>query len=159
MSAMRVHALRSAPDSWSDFRPIGSEALSVFAPDAIATELRAMRKHMDLPADPAEPGEDLEDVEWFEAVMSMVASLGPTLESDACAAWAREAEDRIRMEVAIRIRSALRAVQYASRAVDPDGSSATGLLLPTSFARRAEALLDTATLPIAWVRRLDLLRF
>lgn len=159
MSAMRVHALRSAPDSWSDFQPIGSEALSVFAPETIAAELRAMRKHMELPANPADPVEEVEDFEWREAVMSMVASLGPTLESDTCAEWALEAEDRIRLEAASRIRGALRAVQYASRAVDPDGSSATGLLLPTSFAKRVEVLFGTAALPLAWVRRLDLLRF
>ena len=155
---MRLHRLLTEPDSASDIRFIRGESLSVFTPKEIATELRAMRRHMKLPAKP-DPTGNIEDGEWFEAVEQLSGSLGPALQGDTCSAWARTEEERIRLEVARRIRSILKAVQYASRVVDPNDSSATGLLLPTSFARRIQVLLGGAVLPVAWVRRLDLFSF
>ena len=146
------------PDSASDIRFIRGESLSVFTPGEIATELRSMRRHMKLPAKPG-PAEAVDSEEWFEAVEQLSGDLGPVLERDSCSAWTRAADERIRLELANRIRGALKAVRYASRAIDPNDSEATGLLLPTSFARRIDMLLGGAVLPVAWVRRLNLFRF
>ena len=154
---MHVHHIKQAADSCRDLRPFGSEALSVFPPDAVIAELRALRKHAELPLHP-EPVDDLEDDEWQDLMTSFTDSLGATLEIDTCRAWGRAATDRTRQATACQIQRALKAVRYAAATVDEHGS-ATGLLLPTSFSKRIVTLIGHAVLPMAWVRRLDVLRF
>lgn len=140
----------------SEFRPIASEALSVFSEAAIKFELQTLQKLLDLPKKPEKV--DITEDEWREIIEDLLRGLG-AMQIDQMTGYPRLLDDdEWKHALAGRVQSALRAIDYASRTVDPDGS-ATGLLLPTSYARRLEVLLGTGVLPVAWVRQFDVLRF
>ena len=143
--------------SYPEFRPVGSESLSVFEFQDILVDLWTLRNSASLPENPAPP-DVVSDDEWQGILNSLSNSLGPAQDSEGCEAWSERAGARARHAVARRILKAERALHDAVRATE-SGIYATGVLLPTSFARRVDVLLGKAVLPVAWVGRIDILRY
>ena len=143
--------------SYPEFRPIGSESLSVFDFQDVLTDLMMLRQDAELPADPVSL-DDVSGDEWRDIVMPLVESLGPSPESESFEEWSSGADTRSRHAIASRLGRVEKALKHAYSATE-SGVHATGVLLPTSFARRVEVLLSRAILPLAWVRRVDILRF
>lgn len=139
-----------------EFRPIASEALSVFSEAAIRFELQTLQKLLDLPKKPNQVR--IDDKEWREVIEDLLRGLGATQLDQMTGPLRVLDRDDWHHALADRVQRALRAIDHAVRAIDDHGSS-TGLLLPTSYARRIEVLLDKGVLPVAWVRQLDVLRF
>jgi len=139
------------------FNPIGRQALAVIAFSALKEELEALREHLELPAEPL-PLDDIEESEWETIITDLLDVLGPLPESGISARWGRVATHRDSQVLTLRLAQALAAIDHAQRCVD-SASTATGALLPLSFARRVELLLGGGQLPVAWVRVLDVLRF
>lgn len=143
--------------TFSEFRRTGAEALSMFSAETIHAELNALARALNLPAKAATP--DIENDEWTEVIESLLQCAGASPpETDTEGLRDLLGNDRWLRGLAEQVQRALRAVDYAGRTEDSGGAS-TGLLLPTSYARRLEVLLGRGELPVAWVRRIDVLKF
>lgn len=153
---MRINRLEFPAETMRELGPLQGEAQALFTLDAVEAELRWLRKALKLPANP-DANADMDNDEWSALIESITNDLGPSPEIDGVG-WFLSSSDCDRRALAYQIRRALRAVKHARTCVDADGT-ATGVLLPATFARRVEVLLGQAVLPLAWVRRLDLLRF
>jgi hypothetical protein len=153
---MRIYRLEAPAATGRDIERLRSNVLFLFTFDEIENELLTIRKAMALPAKPT--GVTMDDEDWEPVIIDLLVRLGDRLETDTLAEWARNLPDDSRMMVAEQIRRALAAARRARRIVDSVGSG-SGLLLPALFQRRMQAILGFAELPIAWVRKLDVLRF
>ncbi|MAU46263.1 MAG: hypothetical protein GOVbin2371_7 [Prokaryotic dsDNA virus sp.] len=142
-----------APD---EFKPVSADTLSLFSKDTIEAELKLLRVMLDLPDDPL--ATDLDDDEWRDVIEDLMSGLGATSDEDITGYLRLYDEEDWQHAVAYGIDRAIRAVEYTRCMVDSDGGS-TGLLLPSSYARRIEALLGRGILPVAWVRVIQVQKF
>lgn len=132
--------------------------LSVFSVEEIRDEMRRLGKALGIAPGAGPP--ELMDDEWQEIIISLCSSVGASEpRSDSVREWVRGATDRERLALAYQIQRALSALAYAPGIYGSDYDPTTTVLLPVSYAQRIELLLGTGALPVAWIRRLDLLKF
>jgi len=132
--------------------------LALLTVGELVGELRRLRRALATRAPDTEP--DVTSWEWRECIEAFTTRL-PTAEPriGTLQALAREATETERAALAFQIRRALKACRYVERCPEPDWHSTETLLVPVSYAERLSLVLGQGMLPVAWVRRLDLLRF
>ena len=155
MAAMRSPALQAA--SAADLpAEIAYRLMSVMA---LQDELEALRKALATPAPKKRP--ELEDDEWSDAINRLTPALGDCPETGIPAArgvWSTET-DRVRQSFAFQLGRARRALSYGRNLAGSDYHNTNAVLLPARFDQRFEFLLGRGELPMAWIFRLDLLKF
>lgn len=133
--------------------------LAIFSVDEIREGLRRLEAALAVTVGGAEPP-NMTNEEWRDLIVTLRPRLGASEpRSDTLSEWAREATDRERLALAYQVRRALSALAYAPGIYGSDYDPTTTVLLPVSYAQRIELLLGAGVLPVAWIRRLDLLKF
>jgi hypothetical protein len=132
------------------------DTLSLIPVNDVRTELRWLRRWLDLPTRPPVVP-DVDDEAWGEFIDGLLPCLPPGGIGTASASGP-ELSGVSRDALATQVHRALSALKHAEHVLDAEGS-ATGLLLPSTFPRRIEHVLGAAELPLAWVRRIDVTRF
>ncbi|MBI5782348.1 MAG: hypothetical protein HZA69_01240 [Gammaproteobacteria bacterium] len=133
-------------------------AFAVFSAEEIREEMRRLKKALETA--PGIAPDDFTNEEWRGLIAGLRLHLGPAEpRNDSLREWAHGATDRERLALAYQVRRALSALAYAPGIYGSDYDPTTIVLLPVSYAQRIELLLGTGVLPVAWIRRLDLLKF
>ncbi len=101
---------------------------------------------------------NLEDDEWQALITDLCSRFSLVFESDIYCLFLIQKSDREIRALLRQLQRVLAGLRYAEDELDHMGSS-TGLLLPASFSNRTDMLLGRATLPLVWVRMLDVLAF
>lgn len=130
--------------------------MALLTTSQVAAELDGLVRA--LPESPDMPLDAFGNEAWADMMESLVMALGPISEADSVAAWGRSATALELSALHRQIQRAQRAVAQAHEELTRPGQAGTGILLPVSYAHRIQLLLGTGVLPVAWVRRLDVLR-
>lgn len=101
---------------------------------------------------------NLEDEEWQVLITDLCSRFSLVFGSDTYCQFLMQKNDRELRALLRQLQRVLAGLRYAEDELDHMGSS-TGLLLPASFSNRTDMLLGRASLPLVWVRMLDVLAF
>lgn len=130
--------------------------MAPFSIGEIRSELKRLEKILAVTCDEAP---EMDDGEWQDLIAQLLRVVDDREPEISFAEWVRVAQGPSRMALAFQVRRGLKALQYARRWKGPAHMPTDVVLLPASFSQRLDYLLGTGVLPLAWICRLDLLRF